>query len=111
MLRSHRKDRVVAGANALVTQPNCPEFPKFVRDAGLLPWGRHSCLPVGVTFQSPQAGLESPANRQVGMPASALIGPQYQVLSFGIVLISSSARLRPLGSRGRRRDCRDLVAM
>ena len=41
----------------------------------LLAWGRHSCLPVGATFQSPQAGLESPANRQAGKPAPHCLAP------------------------------------
>ena len=49
---------------------------KVTNEAEAGPWGRHSCLPVRETFQSPDGGercwvrtLESVPNRQAGKPA------------------------------------------
>jgi hypothetical protein len=64
--------------------------------AGLVAWGRHSRLPVGATFQSPEAGLESPANQAGWKACPTLFAVESQVLNFGIV--PSSVSENPAGS-------------
>ncbi len=52
--------------------------------AELLAWGRHSCLPIGATFQSPR-GRTGKSGEPAGWKACpTLIGAESQALNFGI---------------------------